>query len=175
MSQGRRKYESIFFHLHRTARFSREKPLYYVDAKTGKRIMLLKHAGMQKIVNEKAATPSAQRNFLNTVRAMFKCAMKEGRVGDNHRRPRPVQTTKDQDRRRRAAESKTASDHRGDADRRHQALRDNQIRQALQHRRLWQPHARLVRCCRLPQGAPERPARELPVPVTDYASSRPSN
>jgi hypothetical protein len=49
-----------------------EKPLYYVDAKTGERIMLLKRAGMQKIVNEKAATPSAQRNFLNTVRLLFK-------------------------------------------------------------------------------------------------------
>jgi integrase len=69
--------------LERFAAAHGEKPLYYVDAKTGERIMLLKHAGMQKIVNEKAATPSAQRNFLNTVRAMFKWAMKEGRVVDN--------------------------------------------------------------------------------------------
>jgi len=47
--------------LERFAAAHGEKPLYYIDAKTGECIMLLKHAGMQKIVNEKAATPSAQR------------------------------------------------------------------------------------------------------------------
>lgn len=60
-----------------------DKPLYYIDAKTGDRIMLLERSGMQKLVNEKAATPSAQRNFVNTTRAMFKWALKEGRIVDN--------------------------------------------------------------------------------------------
>jgi integrase len=60
-----------------------DKPLYYIDAKTGERVMLLKRAGMQKIVNEKAATPSAQRNFLNAARVLFRWAMREGRIVDN--------------------------------------------------------------------------------------------
>ena len=42
--------------------------------------MLLKREHVQRIVNEKAGTPFAQRNFLNTLRAMFKWAAKEGRV-----------------------------------------------------------------------------------------------
>lgn len=70
---------------HILKRFAREhgaKPLFYVDAR-GERVMLLKRAGMQKIINAKAATPSAQRNFVNTTRAMFKWAMKEGRIVDN--------------------------------------------------------------------------------------------
>ena len=45
--------------------------------------MLLTREHMQRIVNEKAATPFAQRNFLNTLRAMFKWAMKEGRIPDD--------------------------------------------------------------------------------------------
>ena len=49
----------------------------------GRRIMLLTREHMQKIVNEKAGTPFAQRNFLNTVRAMFSWAMKEGRIPDD--------------------------------------------------------------------------------------------
>ena len=66
-------------------RFAHEhgaKPLLYVDAR-GERVMLLKRAGLQKIVNEKAKTPSAQRNFVNTMKAMFGWAMKEGRISDN--------------------------------------------------------------------------------------------
>lgn len=58
------------------------KPIYYV-APGGKRTMLLTREHMQKIVNEKAGTPSAQRNFLNTLRAMFAWAMAEGRVPDD--------------------------------------------------------------------------------------------
>ena len=45
--------------------------------------MLLTREHMQRIVNEKAATPFAQRNFLNTLRAMFQWALKEGRVPDD--------------------------------------------------------------------------------------------
>jgi integrase len=45
--------------------------------------MLLTRAHMQRIVNEKALTPFAQRNFLNTLRAMFRWAMAEGRVPDD--------------------------------------------------------------------------------------------
>ena len=47
-------------------RFSKEhgtQPLYFVDAKSGERVMLLKRAGMQKIINAKAGTPSAQVIF----------------------------------------------------------------------------------------------------------------
>ena len=57
-------------------------PLFRTDH-SGERIMLLKRERMQKIVNEKAATPFAQRNFLNTARAMFRWAMKEGRIPDD--------------------------------------------------------------------------------------------
>jgi integrase len=45
--------------------------------------MLLTREHMQKIVNEKATTPFAQRNFLNTLRALFKWAVEEGRVPDD--------------------------------------------------------------------------------------------
>jgi integrase len=45
--------------------------------------MLLTREHMQRVVNEKVATPFAQRNFLNTLRAVFKWAMKEGRVPDD--------------------------------------------------------------------------------------------
>jgi integrase len=45
--------------------------------------MLLTRERMQRIVNSKAATPFAQRNFLNTLRAMFKWALKEGRIPDD--------------------------------------------------------------------------------------------
>src|SRR5262249_8532050 len=37
----------------------------------------------QRIVNAKAETPFAQRNFLNTLRAMFDWAQGEGRVPEN--------------------------------------------------------------------------------------------
>jgi len=58
------------------------KPLYRGDL-NGRRTMLLTREIMQRIVNEKAATPSGQRNFLNTLRAMFTWAVKEGRLPDN--------------------------------------------------------------------------------------------
>ena len=45
--------------------------------------MLLTREHVQRIVNEKASTPFAQRNFLNTLRAMFKWAMAEGRIPDD--------------------------------------------------------------------------------------------
>jgi integrase len=57
-------------------------PLFRTDA-SGRRTMLLTREHMQRIVNGKAATPFAQRNFLNTLHAMFKWAMAEGRVPDN--------------------------------------------------------------------------------------------
>jgi site-specific recombinase XerD len=38
---------------------------------------------VQRIVNEKVSTRFAQRNFLNTLRAMFKWAAKEGRMPDD--------------------------------------------------------------------------------------------
>lgn len=58
------------------------KRIFYTDAR-GKRDMLLTREHMQKIVNEKIATPFAQRNFLNTLRAMFTWALSEGRVSDD--------------------------------------------------------------------------------------------
>jgi integrase len=57
-------------------------PLYRTEG-NGRRIMLLTREHTQRIVNEKAATPSAQRNFLNTLRAMFQWAVSEGRVPEN--------------------------------------------------------------------------------------------
>jgi integrase len=59
-----------------------DKPLFQID-RTGQRIMLLTRERMQRFVNEKAATPFAQRNFLNTLRAMFRWAAKEGRIPDD--------------------------------------------------------------------------------------------
>jgi integrase len=57
-------------------------PLFCTDA-SGRRTLLLTREHMQRIVNGKAATPFAQRNFLNTLHAMFKWAMVEGRVPDD--------------------------------------------------------------------------------------------
>jgi integrase len=57
-------------------------PLFRTDA-SGRRTMLLTREHMQRIVNEKSSTPFAQRNFLNTVHAMFKWAMAEGRIPDD--------------------------------------------------------------------------------------------
>jgi hypothetical protein len=59
-----------------------EKPLFRSDI-SGRRTMLLTRERVQRIVNEKASTPFAQRNFLNTLRAMFKWAAKEGRIPDD--------------------------------------------------------------------------------------------
>jgi integrase len=59
-----------------------DKPLYRT-ASNGQRIMLLTREHVQRIVNEKASTPFAQRNFVNTLHAMFKWAVAEGRIPDN--------------------------------------------------------------------------------------------
>jgi integrase len=59
-----------------------EKPLFRTD-NSGRRTMLLTREHMQRLVNEKASTPFAQRNFLNTLRAMFRWAVKEGRIPDD--------------------------------------------------------------------------------------------
>ena len=58
------------------------KPLYQTD-RNGRRVMLLSSEHLQVIVNGKASTPFAQRNFLNTVRVMFQWAKKEGRIPDD--------------------------------------------------------------------------------------------
>src|SRR5262249_51364636 len=58
------------------------KPLYRTDSR-GQRTMLLTREHMQRIVNSKAGTPFAQRNFLNTVRVMFQWAIREGRIPDD--------------------------------------------------------------------------------------------
>jgi integrase len=57
-------------------------PLFRADA-SGRRTVLLTREHLQRIVNEKSATPFAQRNFLNTLRAVFRWAMAEGRVPDD--------------------------------------------------------------------------------------------
>jgi len=59
-----------------------DRPIYRAE-QNGKRTMLLTREHMQRIVNEKVATPFAQRNFLATLRAMFEWAVEEGRVPDN--------------------------------------------------------------------------------------------
>jgi integrase len=59
-----------------------EKLLYRTERK-GQRVMLLKRENMQRIINEKIETPFAQRNLLNTLRAMFQWALSEGRVPDD--------------------------------------------------------------------------------------------
>jgi len=58
------------------------KPLFRTD-KSERRTMLLTAEHLQVIVNSKAGTPFAQRNFLNTVRVMFEWAKKEGRIPMN--------------------------------------------------------------------------------------------
>jgi site-specific recombinase XerD len=45
--------------------------------------MLLTREHIQVIVNRKAGTPFAQRNSLNTLRAMFQWAISEGKVPDD--------------------------------------------------------------------------------------------
>jgi integrase len=57
-------------------------PLCDVDG-AGRRIMLLTRQHVQTMVNKKGATPFAQRNFLNTLRAMFRWALEEGRLPDD--------------------------------------------------------------------------------------------
>jgi integrase len=57
-------------------------PLFRIDA-SGQRTMMLTREHVQRIINEKSATPFGQRNLLNTLRAMFQWAMAEGRVPDD--------------------------------------------------------------------------------------------
>jgi nucleoside 2-deoxyribosyltransferase len=68
--------------LERFAAANGDKPSYYNDATTGERIMPLKRSGMQKIVNEKAATRSAQRNFVRSrLRPnVLRCCQKPSRL-----------------------------------------------------------------------------------------------
>ena len=49
----------------------------------GQRKMVLTPEAVQRMVNGKASTPFAQRNFLNTLKALFKWAVSEGRVPEN--------------------------------------------------------------------------------------------
>jgi len=56
-----------------------DKRIYRTEA-NGHRVMLLAREHVQRIVNEKNSTPFGQRNFLNTLRAMFKWALGEERV-----------------------------------------------------------------------------------------------
>ncbi len=55
----------------------------------GRRIMLLTRQHVQTMVNRKAATPFEQRNFLHTLRAVFKWALEEGRIPDDRRSASP--------------------------------------------------------------------------------------
>ena len=59
-----------------------DKRIYRTDA-NGHRVMVLAREHVQRMVNEKNSTPFAQRNFLNTLRAMFKWAIGEERVPDD--------------------------------------------------------------------------------------------
>lgn len=68
--------------LERFAKAHGDKPLYRTS-NNGQRVMLLTREHVQRIVNEKNATPSSQRNFLNTLRSVFKWAAKEGRLPDD--------------------------------------------------------------------------------------------
>ncbi len=65
-----------------------DKPLFRIKA-NGEREMLLRREHLQRIVNEKSATPFAQRNFLNALRAMFKMGRQRGQgAGQSHARCR---------------------------------------------------------------------------------------
>ena len=57
-------------------------PLFRTDG-AGRRHMLLTRQHVQVMVNRRGATPFGQRNFLNTLRALFKWAMQEGRIPDD--------------------------------------------------------------------------------------------
>jgi site-specific recombinase XerD len=59
-----------------------DKRIYRTEA-NGHRVLLLTREHVQHMVNQKNSTPFAQRNFLNTLRAMFKWAVAEGRVPDD--------------------------------------------------------------------------------------------
>jgi integrase len=59
-----------------------DKRIYRTES-NGDRTMLLTRAHVQRIVNEKNSTPFGQRNFLNTLRALFKWAVAEERVPED--------------------------------------------------------------------------------------------
>jgi site-specific recombinase XerD len=59
-----------------------DKRIYRVD-QYGRRVPLLTRVHVQRIINQKSNTPFAQRNLLNTLRAMFKWAVAEDRVPDD--------------------------------------------------------------------------------------------
>jgi hypothetical protein len=58
------------------------KRVYRIES-NGRRAMVLTREHVQRMVNQKSDTPFAQRNFLNTIRAMFRWAVAEGRVPDD--------------------------------------------------------------------------------------------
>lgn len=57
-------------------------PPFRTDS-AGRRNMLLTHQHVQTMINRRTATPFEQRNFLNTLRAVFKWALEEGRIPDD--------------------------------------------------------------------------------------------
>jgi integrase len=59
-----------------------EKRIYRTD-QHGRRVPVLNRGHVQRMVNQKSNTPFGQRNFLNTIRAMFKWAVSEDRVPDD--------------------------------------------------------------------------------------------
>jgi len=59
-----------------------DKRIYRTD-QHGQRLMVLTRAHVQRMVNQKVNTPFGQRNFLNTLRAMFRWALAEDRVPDD--------------------------------------------------------------------------------------------
>jgi integrase len=65
-----------FRNAHGDKRLFRTKP-------DGTREMLLRREKVQQLVNEKASTPAAQRNFLITLRVLFGWAVSEGRIPDD--------------------------------------------------------------------------------------------
>jgi hypothetical protein len=59
-----------------------DKRVYSVD-QAGRRVPVLTRAHVQSRVNQKSDTPFGQRNFSNTLRAMFRWAAAEDRVPDD--------------------------------------------------------------------------------------------
>lgn len=55
----------------------------YRTQPNGHSVPVLTRAHVQRMVNQKSGTPFGQRNFLNTIRAMFKWAAAEDRVPDD--------------------------------------------------------------------------------------------
>jgi site-specific recombinase XerD len=59
-----------------------DKRIYRTDH-AGQRVPVLTRAHVQRMVNQKSGTPFGQRNFLNTLHAMFRWAVAEDRVPDD--------------------------------------------------------------------------------------------